>query len=381
MSQLKPDMKIKILKFMWVYFPWMLVILLLIIGGCTGAMLASKKQRLDYEKKNAIKEESPAVKVVALHIEPREFKDRINLPATIESDENLWVKSEVSGLVVQKLVDKGQFISRGQTLVKLDDRDYQLRIDSIEANYRLALIDHKRISELAEKKIAAITDLDKIDAQLKALESQLNEAKLALERTRIKAPINGRLNEIEAKVGDWLGVDKPVAQILQMGSVKVTVGIPESDVAAVFDLKEADVTIEALDNITVKGKKIFLSRNPGTMARLYNLELAVQNPDGRILPGMFARVDIVKRSFSDAIVIPLYAVITQQNERFVYIEKNGKVEKRIIELGLLSDWEIQVTKGLMPGDNVIIVGHRVLDTGQRVDIIRTVKDPREILNS
>jgi multidrug resistance efflux pump len=113
---------------------------------------------------------------------------------------------------------------------KLDDRDYQLRIDSIEANYRLALIDHKRISELAEKKIAAITDLDKIDAQLKALESQLNEAKLALERTRIKAPINGRLNEIEAKVGDWLGVDKPVAQILQMGSVKVTVGIPESDV-------------------------------------------------------------------------------------------------------------------------------------------------------
>ncbi len=377
----KSDTKIKMLRFIWGYFPWLMVILLLILSGSTGVMLATKKQRLDYEKKNAQKEGAQAVKVVTLLIEPREFKDRINLPAEIESFEDLWVKSEVSGRVLSVQAEEGQYIEKGEVIVKLDDRDYQLRLDSIEANYELALLDQKRISELAEKKIAAVTDLDKINAQLKSLKSQYDEAKLALERASIKAPISGRLNEIEAKVGDWLSVDKPVAQILQIGNVKVTVGIPESDVSSVFDLNEADVKIEALDNMLVKGKKLFLSRNPGSMARLYNLELGVPNPDGRILPGMFARVEIVKKRFENAFVIPLYAVIAQGNDKFVYVEKNGMVEKRPVELGLLSDWEIQVTKGLEPGDHLIIVGHRVVESGQKVDTIKMVKDPREIVNS
>lgn len=381
MSYPKSDTKTKLLRSIWAYFPWLMVILFLILSGSTGIMLANKKQRLDDEKKNAQKESSEGVKVVTLLVEPRDFKDRINLPAVIESFEDLWVKSEVSGRVISISADEGQYIEKGQVLVKLDDRDYQLRLNSIEASYELALLDHKRISELAEKKIAAVTDLDKVNAQLKSLKSQYDEAKLALERTSIKAPISGRLNEIEAKVGDWFGVDKPVAQILQIGNVKVTVGIPESDVAAVFDLNEAEIKIEALDNMMVKGKKIFLSHSTGSMARLYNLELAVPNPDGRILPGMFARVEIVKKSFENAFVIPLYAVIAQGNDKFVYVEKNGRVEKRIVELGLLSDWEIQITKGLEPGDHLIIVGHRVVEKGQKVDIIKMVKDPREILNS
>jgi len=381
MSQPRPDIKIKILRAIWGNLPWVTVIVLLVISVNIGLMLYSKKQRIEDERRNAIKEETPAVKVVTLLIEKKEFKDRINLPAMVESFEDLKVKSEVSGQIVDILVKEGDYVEKGQVLVKLDDRDYQLRLDSIEANYNLARLEFKRMSELAEKKIAAVTDLDKINAQLKSLNSQLNEAKLALERTRIKAPISGRLNNIDAKIGDWMGVDKPVAQILQIGNVKVTVGIPESDVAGVFNLKEADVTIEALDNLTVKGKKIFLSRSPDTMARLYNMELVVSNPDGRILPGMFARVEIVKQIFENTAVIPLYSVITQHNEKFVYVVKNGKAEKRNVELGLLSDWEIQIKKGLEPGDRLVIVGQRSLDDGQKVDVIKMVKDPREIVNS
>ena len=380
MSKPELSLKIRIFRAVWGNLPWVLVLVLLVLSAVTGLMLYSKKQRIEYERLNAVKEEMSAVKIVTMPIKQREFKDRINLPAMIESFEDLMVKSEVSGQIVDILVKEGDYVEKGKVLVKLDDRDYQLRLESVEANYDLAKLEYKRISELAEKKIAATTDLDKIDAQLKSLKSQLSETKLALERTKIKAPISGRLNEIEAKVGDWMGVDKPVAQILQIGNVKVTVGIPESDVAAVFNLKEADVTIEALDNMTVKGKKIFLSRSPGTMARLYNLELVVPNPEGRILPGMFARVEIVKKTFENAVVIPLYSVITQHNEKFVYIEKDGKAEKRKVELGLLSNAEIQIVKGLEPGDHLIIDGHRSLDNGQRVDVIKTVNDPREIIN-
>jgi membrane fusion protein (multidrug efflux system) len=111
------------------------------------------------------------------------------------------------------------------------------------------------------------------------------------------------------------------------------------------------------------------------------MELVVDNPDGRILPGMFARVEIVKKRFEDAFAVPLYAVISQNDENFVYLEKNDKAEKRPVELGILEGWMIQVKAGLNVGDNVIIVGHRQVDEGQTVKVIKNVTDPAEILKS
>jgi membrane fusion protein (multidrug efflux system) len=170
-----------------------------------------------------------------------------------------------------------------------------------------------------------------------------------------------------------------VAQILQVSDVKVKVGIPESDVASFFDLKTSDVIIEALGKRRVKGKVVFLSRQPRNLARLFDLELMVSNPDGRILPGMFARVELVKNVYENALAIPVYAVINQGEQRFVFIEQNNRAVKRQVEVGMLIDWQIHVISGLDPGDRVIVVGHRFLDDGQRVEVVNNVSNPQEIL--
>jgi membrane fusion protein (multidrug efflux system) len=94
---------------------------------------------------------------------------------------------------------------------------------------------------------------------------------------------------------------------------------------------------------------------------------------------MFARVELIKEIYDRALAVPLYAVITLSDEQFVFIEKDGLAEKRTIELGVLVGWQVQVTSGLQPGDRVIIVGHRLLDSGQRVKVIQNVTDPEEIL--
>ena len=237
------------------------------------------------------------------------------------------------------------------------------------------------MATLVKKNIAAESKLDEIEARLEELKAQRSEAQLSLDRTRITAPISGQLNEIKAKKGDLLDVNQQVAQILQFKKVKVTVGVPESDVAAVFDLKEAEVIIEALGNRKVKGKKIFLSRQPRTLARLYDLELMVPNPDGRILPGMFGQVKLIKRVIDQALAVPLYAVITHGDESFVYVEKDGKAEKRLIKPGVLVGWQVHVEAGLNPGERVIVVGQRFLDDGQVVKVIKNVSDPSEILSS
>jgi membrane fusion protein (multidrug efflux system) len=141
------------------------------------------------------------------------------------------------------------------------------------------------------------------------------------------------------------------------------------------------VVIEALGEQRVKGKKLFLSRQPRTLARLYDLELMVSNPDGRILPGMFARVELVKQVFHKALSVPLYAVITHGDDRFVYVEKDGRAEKKAVQLGVLDGWQVQIKAGLEPGERVIVVGHRFLDDGQPVKIIKNVSRPSEIFKS
>ena len=377
----KSDSKTKILRFLWGIFPWLIVGLILGLIVILGGRIIEEQGRLAEAKKAAMKKEVPAVRVITLTLKPERLEDKISLPAEVEPFEDLWVKAEVKGQVVSIPVKEGRLVKKGQLLVKLDDRDYRSRLARIEANYRLAGQDHKRMADLVKKNIAAESKLDEIEARLEDLTAQRNEAQRSLDRTRITAPIRGRLNEIKAKKGDLLDVNQKVAQILQFNKVKVMVGVPESDVAAVFDLNEAEVIIEALENRKVKGRKIFLSSQPRTLARLYDLELMVPNPDGRILPGMFGRVELVKRVFDQALAVPLYAVITRGDERFVYVEKDGQAEKRLIKLGVLVGWQVHVEAGLSPGERVIVVGHRFLDDGQAVKVIKNVSDPSEILAS
>jgi len=375
------DTKAKILRFIWSAIPWLMVAFIVVFIVNMGGRIMEKKTRLEEAKKAAMKKEVPAVKVITLTLEPRRLVDKINLPAEVEPYDEVWVKAEVSGQVVEVLVKEGQPVKRGQALVQLDDRDYQSRLARIEANYKLAKLNYDRTEALVKKKITAPTKLDEIEAQLKDLGAQRKEARLALSRTRITSPLSSLLNRIEAKEGDYLAVGDPVAQILEIDQVKVTVGVPESDVAAIFDLEEADVIIEALGKRRVKGKKVFLSRQPRSLARLFDLELRVPNPDGRILPGMFARVELVKQVFEQALAVPLYAVITQGDEPFVFVEEGGRAEKRSVKLGVLVGWEVQISSGLKPGEKVIVVGHRLVDDGQPVEVIKSVSNSSEILKS
>jgi len=375
------QLKIKFLHLIWSTIPWLMVALIVAFIVTLGSRIKEKKADLEEVKKAAIKQQVPAVRIITLTLTPRRLVDKINLPAQIDPYEEVWVKAEVPGQVIEVLVKEGQMVKKGQVLMKLDDRDYRTRLARIEANYELAKLNYERTKTLVKKKIAAPTKLDEIEAQLKDLTAQRNEAKVALSRTIITTPLSSLLNDISAKMGDYMGVGDPVAQILEIDTVKVTVGVPESDVTAIFDLNEADIIIEALDKRRVTGKKIFLSRKPRTLSRLFDLELSVPNPDGHILPGMFARVELVKHVYEDAVALPLYAIITQEDERFVFIEKEGRVEKRRVTLGTLIGWQVHITSGLKAGERVVVVGHRLLDDGQAVEVIKNVSNPSELLKS
>jgi len=374
-------MKNKLLQLVWSAFPWLIVLAIAFFIVQLGGRINAEKMRLDQEKAAAVKTRTPPMNVIVLPLKPQRLEDKISLPGQVEPYEDLWVKAEVGGQVQALLVREGQVVRAGDPMIQLDDRDYRIRLDRIDASYRLTKLEYERIAVLDRKKITSASRFDEIEAKLKDITAQRAAARLALERTRIRAPITGQLNEVTVNKGDLLEKGAPVAQILQVSAVKVAVGVPESDVTSFFDLKTADVVIEALNGRRVTGEKIFLSKQPRSLARLFDLELKLPNPDLKILPGMFARVELVKNVYPEALVVPVYAVINQGGESFVYVEEDGVARKRPVRTGMLMGWQIHVLEGLNVGERLIIVGHRLLNDRQTVKVVKTVDSAQEALTS
>jgi membrane fusion protein (multidrug efflux system) len=281
-------------------------------------------------------------------------------------------------VVEEVLVEEGSHVKQGDLIARTDTSDYENSINSIKASYELALINLKRLSGLHKQEIISQSEIDSIKAEVQSLEADLAIAKVQLERCYIRSSISGVVNELPAKIGLYLAVGDPVATVLDIGRLKVTVGIPESDVDAVRKLDKFELIIEALNNKKITGTKNFMAVAPESMAQVYRLELEVENREEDILPGMFARVEIVKQEFPAALAIPLFAVISRDNQHYVYLEENGVAKFQEVKLGILDGWQVQVTEGLNPGDKVIIVGQRSVDAGQKLNVVKRVTSPAEI---
>ena len=360
------------------FLPLLILLVLLLIALGLGARVKNEKNRLLEEKSNAVSQERPPVNVVVQELVPAMLRDRLNLPGMIEPWENLNILAEVRGIVEEVLVKEGDHVNQGDLIVKLDTRDYENTRNSIKAAYNLALTNLKRLSGLHEQEIIAQSQYDTIKTEVESLEADLAIAELQLKRCYIRSSISGFVNVLPAKKGLYLAVADPVATVLDIDRVKVSVGIPETDVDAVRKIDRFEVIIEALQNKKVIGAKYFLAVAPESQAQVYRLELEVTNESGDILPGMFARVEIIKQEFPEALAIPLYAVISRNNKHYVYLEEDSVAKIREVRLGILDGWQIQVTEGLSPGERVIVVGQRSVDTDQGLNVVKKVTNPSEI---
>lgn len=355
-----------------------LLVLIGVIIGLSGTIKA-EKARMTAEKRETISKERPAANVVLLDVAPTTMHDRINLPGVIEPWEELSVLAKVHGTVIEMEVSEGDKVAKGQVIARLDPADFQIALDSAGATFEMVAANQKRLAILYKKGSISLAKLEELEARVKTSKAALDNAELMLSRCAITAPISGVIRRLDAKVGLLLNVSDPVAEILQIDKVKAVVGIPESDVALVRDIKNVTLTIQALNNKEIVGRTHFLASSPENDARLYRLELAIDNGDNLILPGMFFRAQLIKKIFKDTVAVPLYTVIKRENRQFVYVEEDGVAKLKPVELGIIEDWRVQITNGLSLGSRVVVVGHRDIDEGHKLKIVRVLNDPHEAL--
>jgi RND family efflux transporter MFP subunit len=361
----------------WGLIPKIILFVLCIAVVWMYQTVQAKKEILEAEKAAQMKKEQPATNVMTLELNPHIIRDRITFPGVIKAWVQLDVLSEVQGKLIDISIKEGDVVKKGQLLAKIDPRDYKNAFLSIKATYKAALASVKRLKELYQKQLATQSQLDDAIAQMEIAKANMDTSSLNLERCAIRAPISGIVNSRYVDKGQYINLSEKIIEIIQMDKVKAVVGIPESDVDAVRTLKHFNVTIDAL-NKSFQASRYFLSKTADTTARLYNLEMTIHNADYQILPDMFVRVEIVKREIENGIIAPLYSILTRNNQRLAFIEREGHAHVCQVELGLQEKWHIEIKKGLNIGDRLIVMGHRDVSDGQPVNVIRTIRTIEEL---
>jgi membrane fusion protein, multidrug efflux system len=365
----------KIVFFFWYNLPRLVLLGMAVMIVLLFVTISDKKSSILAEQEAAVKQERPPVNTVIMQVTPAKISNRLNLPGSIEAWNELDLTAKIAGTVEEVVVNEGDSVREGDILIQIESDDYRIALERAQAAYNLAKADYQRDKSVYSKGVIPPAELEARETRMQTAKADLDNAQLLFERCTIKAPIDGVIRRLDAKIGMYLGVGDPVGRILQIDRVKAVIGIPESDVTAVRKLDKVEVTIKALDDLKVYGKRHFISSSPETMARLYRLELELDNPEHLILPGMFVRADIVKKSSDQALYIPFYSIISRNNEQYVFVEKDGAAEKRNVTTGIMEEWMVEITEGLEPGERVVVEGHRDVEDGRKVKVVKTITDP------
>ena len=358
--------------FVWSLLPRFVLLAMIVLIVVLAMGIMKKHDSIAADNAAGFSIEQPPVNAVVYPLTLSTIRDKINLPGSIEPWSTLELTAKVSGAIAEVLAEEGDEVKAGDVLARIEEDDYRIALQRAEAQYNLAKANFERDKAVFSKGVIPVAELQSKETHLLTAKADLDNARLQLSRCTIIAPIDGVVRRLDAKVGLFLSVADPVGQLLQIDKVKAVVGIPESDIAAVRPIDEIDVSLQALDNQVVTGIKHFLSPSPDSTARLYKMELKLDNTSRAILPGMFVRADVVKRSVSNAIAIPFYSVISRNDEQFVFVEENGVARKREVKLGIMENWMVEVTSGLTAMDRLVIEGHRDMEPGREIKVVKVL---------
>jgi membrane fusion protein (multidrug efflux system) len=368
----------KIVFFIWNNLPRFVLLAMIVLIFILFGAIRDKSDQIAVNKAEEVRQEKPPVNVVTLKLSPATITDRINLPGYIEPWTKLQLMAKLNGAITEVLISEGDRVKKDDILARIENEDYRIAVDRAEAAYNLSKSEYSREKAMYDKGVIPVATLDSAKTAMQKARADYEDARLLLSRTTVTSPMDGIISRMDAKIGLQLSVGDPLAEILQIDRMKGVVGIPESDVSAVRRLENVALTVQALDNKIFNGKTHFLSPSPQTTARLYNLELAVQNVTGELLDGMFIRADIVKERVDNALAVPFYSVISRNDEQYVFIEQEGVARKRKVTLGIMEKWMVQITAGLNPGDRLLVEGHRDVEDRQSINIIKTLTSPAEL---
>lgn len=312
-----------------------------------------------------------AVPVLTLSAHLASTADIVYLPAMLEANVNATLSAEKAGRIVELKVDRGDPVEKGQILLQIDDRIWQASLKQATIAAENAETNFGRFKKLQADGAVAESEYDNIRQTYIQAEAMATEANINIELCRVESPITGVVNDRFVETGEYVQPGTPVFQIVDHATVKVMIQVPEKDIYSIKAGDEISFSVQPLPDRTFTGKVSFVAAQADERNNAFRAELAVDNTDGTLRPGMIAQVEFHRGITDGMISLPMSAVLPSKGDHIVYLAKEGHAVRRKVQIETITRERALISSGLEEGDQIIVEGSRTLSDGQLVEIMNT----------
>lgn len=285
---------------------------------------------------------------------------------SMRSDESVTLSPEVAGRIARIGFEEGRPVQAGQLLFELDAAVPRATVAEARASRNLAARNHERGTELFERRLISQQERDTLRSALESAEATLALAQAQLAKTRITAPFAGTAGLRQVSPGDYVNPGQALVSLEAMARLKVDFRLPETVLSRLAPGQPLDIELDAWPGERFRAEVYAIEPRVAESTRSIGLRARLPNPDGRLRPGLYARVRLQTAREADAVVVPEQAIFPRGEQQFVYVVAGGVAQEREVRIGQREPGRAEILDGLRPGEVIVTAGLQKLSPGAAV---------------
>ena len=296
-----------------------------------------------------------AIPVNILVVRPQGFTETLSVTGTIEADEEVLLKSEVSGKITGIHFNEGMHIPQGTLLIKVYDDDLQAQLTKAKANLTLTEEVEARQRQLLEKEAISRQDYDVAYANYQSALADIALLESQISKTEIRAPFDGFIGFRKVSPGEYITPGTEIAALVKNNPAKIQFSVPEKYSRILGKNTRIEYKVEGMpDERTATVYAIEPTIDQAT--RTMQLKAMTPNPNGTLMPGAFVRINVLMEAKNNILMVPTEAIVSETSGQKAFIYRNKKVESIMVETGTRTNDQVEIITGISAGDSLIVTG-------------------------
>ncbi len=291
-------------------------------------------------------------------------------PGKVKASNEVNMAFQVAGKLKCIYVGDGGTVRKGQLVAELDDRDYRIQLEAVEAEYNNVKADAERVIRLYKEGATTASNYDKARYGLRQVAAKYENCRNQLEDTKLYSPFSGKVQKHYYDAPAVVGAGMPVLCLVSGESLEIEINVPAKEYSSIGRDCRFEASFGFLQDRTVALR--YLSTSPkANTNQLYTVRLAIPGNEKGVAPGMNAMVKVHSgENRMDGVAVPSSSIFSDNGKSCVWLLSGGVVGKREVVVGdLRSDGTMTVLSGISSGDVIVTAGVHKLTEGQAVKVL------------
>ena len=307
-----------------------------------------------------------------------EIMRSVTLPAMVAANQQVTLYAKATGYLKKISVDKGDEVKEGDLLAEIEAPELIADLGKAKAELDVAQIEYNRAADAHKRApdLVVVQTVDTAKGRFEVAKANLERAETMLGFCKIRSPFSGTITKRFVDPGAFIPAATAAssaqsAALLSMAdfkTVRVQVPVPEPEVPLVVKGLPVKVSIEELPGKNLEGSVTRFAHVLDEGNKTMLAEIDLENPQGQLRPGMYATARLGLEKHSDALLLPIEAVVMEKSGTSVFTVAEGKARKMPVRTGFNDGTSIEILEGVRPNDSLVLVGKMPLNNGQSVII-------------